>query len=41
MFKHEMIVRFSQYDSLGHVNNANCLTFIEEARNELCVKVVV
>ncbi|WP_369436068.1 acyl-CoA thioesterase [Lysinibacillus fusiformis] len=41
MFKHDMIVRFSEYDSLGHVNNANYFTSFEEARNELCVKGVV
>ncbi|MEK5530324.1 thioesterase family protein [Viridibacillus sp. FSL R5-0468] len=35
MFKHDMNVRFSECDSLGHVNNANYFTYFEEARNEL------
>ncbi|HEK9098935.1 acyl-CoA thioesterase [Bacillus pfraonensis] len=35
MFKQDIIVRFSECDSLGHVNNANYFTYFEEARNEL------
>ncbi|MGE1126359.1 acyl-CoA thioesterase [Bacillus wiedmannii] len=35
MFKHDTIVRFSECDSLGHVNNANYFTYFEEARNDL------
>jgi acyl-CoA thioester hydrolase len=35
MFKHDTIVRFSECDSLGHVNNSNYFTYFEEARNGL------
>lgn len=35
MFKTEIIVRFNDCDSLGHVNNAVYFTYLEEARKEL------
>ncbi|WP_027415986.1 acyl-CoA thioesterase [Aneurinibacillus terranovensis] len=35
MFTHDLFVRFSECDSLGHVNNAMYLTYFEEARKEL------
>ncbi|MBJ7939037.1 acyl-CoA thioesterase [Bacillus cereus] len=35
MFKHDIIVRFNECDSLGHVNNSNYFTYFEEARNDL------
>ncbi|MGE8205973.1 acyl-CoA thioesterase [Heyndrickxia sp. NPDC080065] len=35
MFNTEMIVRFKECDSLGHVNNATYLTYFEEARSEI------
>ncbi len=31
-FTHEVTVRFSDTDAMGHVNNARFLTFLEEAR---------
>ncbi|MCP1462026.1 acyl-CoA thioesterase [Bacillus amyloliquefaciens] len=35
MFKTDIIVRFNDCDSLGHVNNAVYFTYLEEARKEL------
>ncbi|MGW9103312.1 acyl-CoA thioesterase [Priestia megaterium] len=35
MFRHEIVVRFNDCDSLGHVNNAVYFTYFEEARSEL------
>lgn len=35
MYIHEIVVRFSDCDPLGHVNNATYFTFFEEARSEL------
>jgi acyl-CoA thioester hydrolase len=35
MFKLDTIVRFSDCDALGHVNNAKYFTYFEEARSEL------
>lgn len=35
MFENEIIVRFSECDSLGHVNNSNYFTYFEEARRDL------
>jgi len=35
MFKDEIVVRFSECDSLGHVNNTNYFIYFEEARKEL------
>jgi acyl-CoA thioester hydrolase len=35
MYIHDIVVRFSDCDPLGHVNNATYFTFFEEARSEL------
>ncbi|MGB8955017.1 MAG: thioesterase family protein [Tumebacillaceae bacterium] len=35
MFTHDIVVRFSECDPLGHVNNANYFTYLEEARTEV------
>jgi acyl-CoA thioester hydrolase len=32
LFRHRLVVRFSECDPLGHVNNAVYLTYIEQAR---------
>jgi acyl-CoA thioester hydrolase len=32
LFRHRLVVRFSDCDPLGHVNNAVYLTYIEQAR---------
>lgn len=35
MFKRKMTVRFSDTDGLGHVNNSNFFTYMEEGRTEI------
>ncbi|RIV28730.1 acyl-CoA thioesterase [Alicyclobacillaceae bacterium I2511] len=35
MWIHDIVVRFGECDSLGHVNNAVYFTYLEEARMEL------
>jgi acyl-CoA thioester hydrolase len=35
VFKNEITVRFSECDSLGHVNNSNYFIYFEESRKEL------
>ena len=35
MFTHDIVVRFSECDPLGHVNNVNYFTYQEEARTEI------
>jgi acyl-CoA thioester hydrolase len=35
MFKNEIIVRFSECDSLGHVNNTNYFIYFEESRKDI------